>query len=50
MAALQDLLNSGSDARMNLPGWAEGNWRWRCNEDVLTMAVRLDEILEPSVV
>ncbi len=27
---LQDLLNLGSDARMNLPGTAEGNWRWRC--------------------
>jgi len=36
MAPLQDLLNLGSEARMNFPGRAEGNWRWRCTEDVLT--------------
>jgi 4-alpha-glucanotransferase len=38
MAPLQDLLNLGNDARMNLPGRAEGNWRWRCTEDMLTPA------------
>jgi len=26
---LQDLLGLGSDARMNVPGQANGNWRWR---------------------
>ena len=26
---LQDLLGLGSDARMNRPGTAEGNWEWR---------------------
>jgi 4-alpha-glucanotransferase len=26
---LQDVLGLGSDARMNLPGSADGNWRWR---------------------
>ncbi|GHB91780.1 4-alpha-glucanotransferase [Cerasicoccus arenae] len=26
---LQDLLNLGSDARMNAPGTAQGNWQWR---------------------
>jgi phosphoglucomutase len=26
------------DVRMNLPGRAEGNWRWRCTEDMLTPA------------
>jgi 4-alpha-glucanotransferase len=26
---LQDLLNLGSEARMNVPGVPEGNWRWR---------------------
>ncbi len=26
---MQDLLGLGSDARMNTPGTAEGNWRWR---------------------
>ncbi len=36
LAPLQDLLNLGADARMNVPGRAEGNWRWRCTEDMLT--------------
>jgi 4-alpha-glucanotransferase len=26
---LQDVLGLGSEARMNRPGRAEGNWRWR---------------------
>jgi 4-alpha-glucanotransferase len=26
---LQDVLGLGSDARMNTPGTAEGNWAWR---------------------
>ena len=38
MAPLQDLLNLGNGARMNLPGRAEGNWRWRCTKDMLTPA------------
>jgi 4-alpha-glucanotransferase len=33
---LQDLLNLGVEGRMNLPGRAEGNWRWRCTEDMLS--------------
>jgi 4-alpha-glucanotransferase len=33
---LQDLLNLGSDARMNVPGRADGNWRWRSTEDMLS--------------
>jgi 4-alpha-glucanotransferase len=37
MAPLQDILNLGSGARMNLPGRAEGNWRWRCTEEMLTV-------------
>jgi 4-alpha-glucanotransferase len=36
MAPLQDLLGLGSEARMNRPGSAEGNWRWRCTEDMLS--------------
>jgi len=35
MAPLQDLLNLGNEARMNVPGRAEGNWRWRCTEDMV---------------
>ncbi len=27
---LQDVLGFGSDCRMNTPGTATGNWRWRC--------------------
>jgi 4-alpha-glucanotransferase len=26
---MQDLLNLGTEARMNLPGTIEGNWRWK---------------------
>jgi 4-alpha-glucanotransferase len=33
---LQDLLGFGSDCRMNIPGVAEGNWRWRCAKEFLT--------------
>jgi len=29
IAPMQDLLDLGSDARMNLPGTAGGNWEWR---------------------
>jgi 4-alpha-glucanotransferase len=36
---LQDLLNLGSDARMNQPGHAEGNWQWRCTAEMLTPTV-----------
>ena len=35
MAPLQDLLNLGNEARMNVPGRAAGNWRWRATEDML---------------
>ncbi len=36
IAPLQDLLNLGEEARMNVPGQAKGNWRWRCTEDMLS--------------
>jgi 4-alpha-glucanotransferase len=32
IAPLQDVLNLGREARMNVPGRADGNWRWRCTE------------------
>jgi len=35
IAPLQDLLNLGNEARMNVPGRAAGNWRWRCTEEML---------------
>ena len=36
IAPLQDLLNLGPEARMNVPGRAEGNWTWRCTEEVMS--------------
>ena len=36
IAPLQDLLNLGPEARMNVPGRAGGNWRWRCTDEMLT--------------
>jgi 4-alpha-glucanotransferase len=38
IAPLQDLLNLGAEARMNVPGRAEGNWTWRCTEEMLSAA------------
>ena len=35
IAPLQDLLNLGVEGRMNVPGTATGNWRWRCTESML---------------
>ena len=43
IAPMQDVLGLGNDARMNRPGTAEGNWRWRLEEGQLTdeLAARL---------
>ena len=38
IAPLQDVLNLGSEARMNVPGRASGNWSWRVSEDMLSAA------------
>jgi len=38
MAPLQDLLNLGNEARMNVPGRADGNWRWRSTDKMLSDA------------
>jgi 4-alpha-glucanotransferase len=35
IAPLQDLLNLGVEGRMNVPGVANGNWGWRCTEEML---------------
>ena len=49
IAPLQDLLNLGKEARMNVPGRADGNWRWRCTENMLsTLAFRWLEQLTQS--
>ena len=39
IAPLQDLLNLGPEARMNVPSRAEGNWRWRATEEMLSAPV-----------
>jgi 4-alpha-glucanotransferase len=36
IAPLQDLLNLGAEARMNVPGRADGNWAWRSAEELLS--------------
>jgi 4-alpha-glucanotransferase len=38
VAPLQDVLNLGVESRMNVPGRADGNWRWRCTEEMLSDA------------
>ena len=37
---MQDILGLGSEARMNLPGRAEGNWCWRFVPDMLKGEVK----------
>jgi len=36
IAPLQDYLGLGSEARINTPGVAGGNWRWRVTDSQLT--------------
>jgi 4-alpha-glucanotransferase len=36
LAPLQDLLGLGAEARMNVPGLVDGNWRWRATKDMLS--------------
>jgi len=50
MAPLQDLLNLGREARMNVPGRAEGNWCWRMTENMLSDSAfeRLRELTKNS--
>jgi 4-alpha-glucanotransferase len=35
IAPFQDVLRLGNEARMNVPGRPDGNWRWRCTIDTL---------------
>ncbi len=37
---MQDILGLGSEARMNLPGKAAGNWCWRFVPDILTEKIK----------
>jgi 4-alpha-glucanotransferase len=47
---LQDVLGLGSEARMNVPGRARGNWRWRVQKDAFEPAMieRLRELTRLS--
>ncbi|HEY6447772.1 MAG TPA: 4-alpha-glucanotransferase [Acidobacteriaceae bacterium] len=47
---VQDILELGSEARMNVPSRPTGNWSWRCPENALTpaLAARLAAITEVS--
>lgn len=47
---VQDVLGLGSEARMNVPGRAEGNWRWRLTslEPLGESLARLAEITRTS--
>ena len=40
LAPMQDLLNLGTQARMNFPGRPSGNWTWRMQPNSLTPALR----------
>lgn len=44
----QDVLNLGSDARMNFPGRPQGNWQWRYTRDMCAVAdaVRLKHYVQ----
>jgi 4-alpha-glucanotransferase len=48
LAPLQDVFKLGSEARMNQPGRASGNWRWRFATDRLTLEIldRLADLTE----
>jgi 4-alpha-glucanotransferase len=47
---MQDVLGLGSEARMNVPGSEQGNWRWRLRRDALSpsLAARLRRVTESS--
>ena len=44
IAPMQDVLALGSGARMNTPGTAQGNWRWRTTDLPADAAHRLAEL------
>jgi 4-alpha-glucanotransferase len=41
MAPLADLLNLGKEGRINVPGRAAGNWRWRVSDGMLSSSAFL---------
>ena len=47
IVTLQDVLDLGNEARMNLPGSAQGNWVWRFLADQITPQV-IERLLEAT--
>lgn len=45
MMPLQDVMGLGTEARMNVPGQAEGNWRWQADAEGLASAEPLLRLL-----
>jgi 4-alpha-glucanotransferase len=47
---LQDVLDLGTEARMNVPGRAKGNWDWRYSSNAITskLTSRLRDLTEVS--
>jgi len=50
LVPMQDILGLGGIARMNVPGRASGNWRWRYASDAITsgLVTRLKNLTEVS--
>ena len=46
---LQDVLSLGTEARMNLPGTSQGNWRWRFVPELLS-SYALDRLLDATTI
>lgn len=48
LVPVQDILELGSEARMNVPSRPEGNWSWRCPEGALSpeLAAKLAALTE----
>ncbi|MCI0702116.1 MAG: 4-alpha-glucanotransferase, partial [Planctomycetia bacterium] len=45
-APLQDLLGRGSESRMNTPGIASGNWRWRVTATEMSNSAWVDRLAD----
>jgi 4-alpha-glucanotransferase len=49
LAPMQDFLSLGSDARMNFPSKASGNWTWRMTPQAITKGL-VDRLLDTNLV
>lgn len=50
IAPMQDWLMLGSEARMNVPGTSQGNWRWQVKENELTpeLATKIAQLVKAT--